>query len=224
VEPVVAATGLPGVPLDDGLRRPEGTVLLLHTTVMGESVEQLARLLAPFDACPLAARRLGHVRGETTIAEENAAQAGQNPEGHRYAVDCTWTDAPAAQLAPLLSQLWRDLPTRQSFAIWYGWAPRRPLPDMAFSVEATVYLAAYVIYTDPADDERHAQWVHSRTRELAALGAGVYVGDTDFTRRTDRFLSAEAYRRLAGIRARRDPDGLFCSYLVSDPALLNIRG
>ena len=93
------------------------------------------------------------MRGLTTIAEENAAQAIQNPEGHRYAVDCTWTDATAEELAPALRELWGELPTEHSFSIWYGWAPTRALPDMAFSVEANVYLATYVIYTDAADDE-----------------------------------------------------------------------
>ena len=53
VEPVIAATRLPDVPLDEGKARPEGTVLLLHTTVMGDSVEEIDRLLEPLDACPL---------------------------------------------------------------------------------------------------------------------------------------------------------------------------
>ena len=100
VEPVVAATRLPGVPLDDGVRRPDGTVLLLHTTVMADSEAEVAERLAVFDAGPLAGRRLGHVRGLTTIAAENEAQTLQNPVGHRYVVDCTWSDAPAADLAP----------------------------------------------------------------------------------------------------------------------------
>ena len=54
-----------------------------------------------------------------------------------------------------------------------------------------------------------------------AVGKGVYLGDTDFTRRPDRFLSDENFRRLQEIRARRDPDGLFCSYLIADGAQLN---
>jgi hypothetical protein len=96
---------------------------------------------------------------------------------------------------------------------------------MAFSVEADVYVATYVIYQDPADDARYADWVHRRTAALAAAhGAGAYLGDTDFTRRQDRFLSADAYRRLASVRAGRDPDGRFGSYLTRDPAGLNVHG
>jgi FAD/FMN-containing dehydrogenase len=221
VEPVIAATRLPEVPLDPGVSRPAGPVLLLHTTVLGESTVEIERLLRPFDECPIGDRRLGHVRGPTSIAQENAEMTRQNPEHHRYAVDCAWSDAGAAELAPALRAIWAELPTEHSFSIWYGWAPTRPLPDMAFSLEANVYLATYAIFTDPADDERYADWVHTRTRELASLGAGAYLGDTDFSRRTDRFMSDEAYRRLAGIRAKWDPDGLFCGYLTGDPNQLN---
>jgi len=221
VEPVIAATRLPGVPLDAGIVRPDGTVLLLHTTVMGDSKAEIDRLLAPFDACPLNGRRLGHVRGPTTIADENVAQAAQNPTNHRYAVDCTWTNATANELAPILHRVWSELPTEHSFSIWYGWAPTRPLPDMAFSMEANVYLATYVIYKDEADDAKYRSWVHDRTGELARLGAGVYLGDTDFTARGDRFMSDANYRRLEEIRAIRDPHGRFCSYLAGADVQLN---
>jgi len=238
VEPVVAATRLPAVPLYEGTARPDGTILLLHTTVMAGSDEEALRLLAPLQRGPLAVRALGHAGGRTSVLAENAAQTSQNPEGHRYVVDCTWTDAPARVLAPMLRELWGELDTEHSFSIWYGWAPPRdsagsggddppepPRPDMAFSVEANVYLATYAIYTDPADDARYEDWVHRRTAELAAAhGAGVYIGDTDFTRRQDRFLSDDAYRRLAAVRAERDPEGRFASYLTADPERLNVHG
>ncbi|HWI72589.1 MAG TPA: FAD-binding protein, partial [Baekduia sp.] len=133
VEPVVAATRLPGVPLYEWAVRPDGPVLLLHTTAMCDSEAQADALLAPLaPPAALAGHALGHVRGLTTIAQENAAQAIQNPEDHRYAVDCTWTDATAAELAPALRDLWGGVPTEHSFSIWYGWAPTRALPDMAF--------------------------------------------------------------------------------------------
>ena len=224
VEPVVAATRLPDVPLRDGTARPDGTVLLLHTTVMASSDSDALTLLAPLRDGPLAGRALGHVRGRTSVAEENLAQTAQNPEGHRYTVDCTWTNAPARVLAPMLREMWSELETEHSFSIWYGWAPRDSRPDMAFSVEADVYVATYVIYTDPADDARYTEWVHRRTAALAVHGAGVYLGDTDFTRRQDRFLSDDAFRRLAAIRAQRDPSGRFASYLTRDPEGLNVHG
>jgi len=220
VEPVIAATRLPGVPLHPGVAPPAGPVLLLHTTAMCDTDEEAERVLAPLSAaaCPLADRALGHVRSRTDVLTENAAQAEQNPEGHRYAVDCQWTDAPAAELAPRLRAIWGELPTVHSFSIWYGWAPRRPLRDMAFSMEADVYLATYAIWTDEADDERLRSWVVDRTRALAEVGKGVYLGDTDFTRRPDTFMAPENLARLEEIRAAYDPEGRICSYLYADDA------
>jgi FAD/FMN-containing dehydrogenase len=222
VEPVIAATRLPGVPLHPGQAHP-GHVLLMHSTVMADSVDEAVDLLSVFAAGPLAGKEIGHVSGPTTLAEECVAQAEQNPDGYRYAVDCTWTDATADVLEPLLSRLWRELDTPHSFSIWYGWAPHRELPDMAFSVQGNVYIATYAVYPEAGDDEKYRNWVHERTADIARYGAGVYLGDTDFTRRQDRFLSTENYRRLEEIRARRDPDGRFASYLTADREGLNVH-
>ncbi len=155
VEPVMAATRLPDVPLYDGVEHPGGTVLLLHTTCMADSEEQARELIAGLGDCPVAGRELGHVSGPTTLAQETQAQMVQNPDGYRYAVDCAWTNAAADVLAPLLLDIWRGLDTEHSFSIWYGWAPVRELPDMAFSVEGNVYVATYLIYPDAADDETY---------------------------------------------------------------------
>jgi hypothetical protein len=95
---------------------------------------------------------------------------------------------------------------------------------MAFSVEGNVYIATYLIYSDEADDERYRLRVHEQTAAVArGGGVGGYLGDTDFTRRQDRFLSEENFARLEAIRAARDPDGRIASYLSRDPAGLNVH-
>jgi len=225
VEPVLAATRLPDVPLHDGVDHPGGTVLLLHTTCMADSDDEALGLLDVFEHGPLQGRELGHVKSPTSVLEENAAQMAQNPDGYRYAVDCAWTNASAEVLAPLLMDIWRGLETEHSFSIWYGWAPTRDLPDMAFSVEGNVYVATYLIYSDEADDEKYRSRVHEQTAAIARDGGvGVYLGDTDFTRRPDRFLTDENFARLEEIRAVRDPQRMFASYLVADSERLNVHG
>jgi FAD/FMN-containing dehydrogenase len=202
VEPVMAA----------GRLRTGDPELLLHTTLVADGAEHADRLLRPLDAAPV--EHVDHVRGPTTLREENAAQALQNPVGHRYCADSQWTNASAAALAPLLRRTYEELPTRHSFSIWYGWAPTRPLPDMAFSLEANVYLATYGIWTSPEEDDRHRDWVHGRHAALAEqVGEGLYIGDSDFGRRPDRFMTAGNRARLEQIRSGRDPDRRFVPYL-----------
>jgi hypothetical protein len=224
VEPVLAATRLPDVPLDDGREHPGGTMLLLHTTVMADSDAEALALLDVFANGPVQGKELGHVTSRTTVAQENRAQTAQNPPDHRYAVDCTWTNAPADVLAPLLLDIWRELDTEHSFSIWYGWAPVRELPDMAFSVQGNVYVATYLIYPDAADDEKYRARVYGRTAAISRrAGVGVYLGDTDFTGRQDRFLSDANFARLEAIRAARDPGGLFAGYVSADRSRLNVH-
>jgi hypothetical protein len=89
---------------------------------------------------------------------------------------------------------------------------------MAFSLEKNVYLATYAIWSDPADDERHRGWVHDHHGRLSAVGEGVYLGDSDFSARPDRFMAEANLARLEEIRAERDPEGRFVSYLTSATA------
>ena len=221
MEPILIATRL-DTPLDTDVERPAGTVLLLHTTAAGESEAEIMRLLAQFDTCPV--RSLGHVRAVTTIAEQNRLLAESNPEGFRWVVDTTWTDASAAEWGPVLRRMWADLPTERTWSMWYGWTPRSDLPDMALSIEGLGNIATYVCYENADDDERLADWVHGSTGELASrFGKGVYIGDSDFSRRPDRFVSDEHFARVQEIRLARDPEGRFCSYLINDKAKLNTR-
>ncbi len=221
VEPVIAATRLPDLPLYPGVTRPEGTVLLLHTTLTADTEADASRLLAPLERGPVAERALGHERGPTTIPEENVAMTLQNPEDHRYAADSQWTDAGPDTLIPMLESIYCELPTEHSFSIWYAWAPSRPLPDMAFSLERDVYLATYAIWTDAEDDERYRSWVADHHARLSTVGDGVYLGDSDFSRRPDRFMAPANFARFQEIRQRRDPEGRFVSYLSIDGSELN---
>ena len=79
VEPVLAATRLPDVPLYDGVSHPGGTVLLLHTTCMADSDEEAQRLLGGLGECPVAGRELGRVTTPTSVAEESEAQLAPEP-------------------------------------------------------------------------------------------------------------------------------------------------
>ena len=202
VEPFIIATRL----------RTGDIELLLHTTLVAETMVEADRLFAPLDALPV--EHLFGDRGPTTLALEHAAQQEQSPENLRYTSDNQWTNASAAEIAPFLRDLWQDLPGRHSFSTWCGWAPSRPLQDMAFGLEANVLLATYASWSDPAEDERHRAWLHGHYGRIAtAVGVGTYLGDTDYARRPDRFTTDEKFGKLARIRADRDPDGRFSSYL-----------
>ncbi len=61
----------------------------------------------------------------------------------------------------------------------------------------------------------------ARARSKAWISATQQIPSSEHLH---RFLSDGAYRRLAQVRAERDPDGRFASYLTCDPGGLNGHG
>jgi FAD/FMN-containing dehydrogenase len=182
--------------------------------------------LRALGTCPVAGTALARKVAEpVTIGELRAEQVRANPEGHRYVVDNAYLAGPADSLIPAVAPAFAGLPTAKSFSLWFDLAhlPARPLPDMALSVQGDIYFATYVVGESPAQDASCRAWVSDTMSRLAPFSAGCYLGDSDFTVRTDRFMSDAALDRFKRIRADRDPGGLFCGYDCADPALLNTR-
>jgi FAD/FMN-containing dehydrogenase len=145
----------------------------------------------------------------------------QNPKGLRYHTDCLWTDASADDLLPRLQPLFATLPTEASFCIWYGWAPKKPLKDMAFSMEGNVYVAVYAMCDTEDQDAGVKAWLQQRMHDLAPVAKGLYLGDSDFTRRSAKFMADENFAKLQSLRETHDPKHVFASYLIDSRFQLN---
>jgi hypothetical protein len=197
-------------------------VLLVTGLALVSGPEEADRALAPFRASPALGRALLAVDAvPTTFDEQRARQLRDNPEGHRWAVDCAWLTGPASDVVPAMRRAYTTLPNEQAFTIWFSMAPLRKLPDMAFSLQSEIYLASYVLWEDPADDERHQAWLAGAMADLEPVTAGQYLGDSDLSRRQLKVMSDDAWARLAEIRARRDPDGLFAGFWAGETGALN---
>jgi len=193
--------------------------------VDGVSFDGGPAALAALDTCPVAGKALVRkVAQPVTLGELRAEQLRANPEGHRYFVDNAYLTGDPATLIPALAPAFRDLPTPKAFSLWFDLAhlPARTLPDMALSVQSDIYFATYVVCEEPSQDTRCRTWVDDTMRRLGPHSAGCYLGDSDFTVRTDRFMSDAAWDRYRQIRADRDPGRLFAGYDCPDPARLNL--
>ena len=211
VEPVIVGTRLAPPGVDVG----GGPLIVIATTGLFDSQDEAEREMTPLKTCPWLDRALlFDFAAPVTWDVVNAIQTAQNPENHRYATDCAWTDATAAELIPLLRPLYTDLPTPESFVIWYGWNPVRPLHDMAFSMEANVYLAAYAVWKTDEDDKRVMQWVTERFRALEPVTKGVYLGDADLLRRPGKFMADANFAKLQRLRDSYDPNRRMPDYRI----------
>jgi FAD/FMN-containing dehydrogenase len=199
-----------------------GPVLLVTGLAMVSSAAEADAALAPFRSSPVLLRALFVLDAvPTTIDEQRKRQLHDNPEGHRWAVDNAWLSGSAAELVPAMRRAYTTLPNDKSFTIWFSMAPLRALPDMAFSLQSEVYLASYVAWESPDDDSRCIAWLSEVMADLEPVTVGQYLGDSDLSRRQVKFMSDESFQRVQEIRAVRDPDGLFVSYLAGPDGATN---
>jgi FAD/FMN-containing dehydrogenase len=197
-------------------------VLLVTALALVDDADEADRALAPFRTNPALDRALLVIDAEPTTAEEQRKrQVDDNPEGHRWAVDNAWLTGPASEVVPAMRRAYTTLPNNKAFTIWFSMAPLRDLPDMALSLQTEIYLASYVLWEDPAEDEQHLAWLAGAMADLEPVTVGQYLGDSDLSRRQVKFMSDEAWARLQEIRAARDPEGLFVGYLAGESGALN---
>ncbi|KAL4963281.1 FAD-binding oxidoreductase [Aspergillus stella-maris] len=151
---------------------------------------------------------------EDSLSNQYTSQANANPEGHRYCVDNGYLHNDA-DVPSILKNAFTELPTTKSFALWYGMNPcsRRPLPDMALSMQSDHYFALYTVWEDEGDDDRCQNWVRGVMKEVERHSTGAYLGDSDFQERQTRYWAPSNGKKLNGTRKKWDPEGRICGYL-----------
>lgn len=193
---------------------PDPVLLVTGVALVADAAEA-DRALAPFRECPALGRALLVVdAAPTTLDEQRARQLRDNPEGHRWVVDNAWLSGPVERVLPAMRAAYTTLPSEKAFTIWFSMAPLRELPDMAFSLQSEIYLAAYVPWQGEAADRHHRDWLDAVMRDLEPVTVGQYLGDSDLSHRQVQVLSDDAWTRLQEVREAWDPHRLFAGYLA----------
>lgn len=150
----------------------------------------------------------------TSLEQEYCAQAMANPAGHRWCCDNAYIDN-EADTAEVLEDAFTTLPNRKTFALWFSMAPvsRRPLPDMAVSMQSDHYFALYTLWEDERDDDLYQSWVKSIMAKVGQSSVGQYLGDSDFQVRNTKYWADDQGAKLMNIRRKWDSEGRICGYL-----------
>lgn len=144
-------------------------------------------------------------------------QAAANPDNHRYCCENAYV-ANDEDVPSVLEAAFTTLPSKKAFALYFSMNPtsRRPLPDMALSMQSDHYFALYTVWEDAADDERCTAWVYDVMRDVERRSVGSYLGDADFRHRRTKYWSDAHGKKLMDVRRKWDPRGTVCGYLDVD--------
>ncbi|WP_204809243.1 FAD-binding oxidoreductase [Mycobacterium riyadhense] len=204
----LASRGEPNVAIDV-------PVISFLAPVFADSDEEAEKAVALMDSCRVAEQALVKVPYRPTDLPTWGYGFAMSHylSDHHYAVDNMWTSASAEDLLPGIRTILDTMPPHPAHFLWLNWGPCPPRQDMAYSVEADIYLALYGSWKDPADEVKYADWARSNMVAMSDLAVGIQLADENLGQRPARFASDAAMAKLDRVRSEYDPDGLFNSWM-----------
>ncbi len=202
-----------------GLEHPgvDGVGLRVVGSTFAGSHEEARDNLAVLDTCPALPRAVSSVRNfETDVLDLVMASDAACKPGKRQLADNMWSGATMSELLPGLRRI-ADTMTHESFMMWHliGADPT-PAGDMFHSLHDRYNGALYAVWEDPADDAELEGWLAQSLREMEPLSTGIQLNDENLQNRSRPFASGEAMRRIEQIRAARDPESRFHTWMGAD--------
>ena len=196
-----------------------GKVAMVTATAFTDSAEDAKTILQPLEDCPFLAKSLSHSFATPLVFEELFDLSGALwPEGLRNRVEATFSNSSPGELVKAVAGHMTKCPspiTTILFVIFTGPNVPAPHPDTAYSMTARVYGGPWTMWKHAPEDLANSQWHEECTALLRPFNIGYYVGESDTVGRPSnavQSMSPENWKRLADLRDKYDPDGLFFGY------------
>jgi FAD/FMN-containing dehydrogenase len=196
-----------------------GKVCLVSATVFAESIDEAQMALRPLEGCPAIGKCLLQTQTTPVLFDQLFDASGALwPEGLRNRVKAIFSNASPGELVQALSQHMTKAPSPTTlvlFAIFTGPNVPAALSKAALSLSARVYGGPWTMWPNAADDEANTAWHQECVALMKPYIAGYYIGETDPvavpSEATEAFSPA-SWKRLADLRDKYDPDGVFFGY------------
>lgn len=195
-------------------------VCTVSATVFARSHQEAVTALQPVAACPVEGSLAKEVNLPASFDSLFGMMDAVFPDGKRCAMDTLWLAGDAGKLLARAAEEYQHAPSPRSLLLCVVPPPpppdAPPLPDCAFSMVGPVNLGCYAIWDDASADAENVAWLRRTTDAFSDATLGYYVGETDFDAGASRSrgsFSPASWRRLAELRKKYDPAGVFHGHL-----------
>jgi FAD/FMN-containing dehydrogenase len=196
-----------------------GKVCQVSATVFADSAEDAKAALEPLNACPAIGKCLLQTPAKPVVFDELFDASGAIwPEGMRSSVKAIFSNSNPGELVQAVCQHMTKAPSQITvvlFAIFTGPNVPAPLPNAALSLSARVYGGPWTMWQNATDDESNTAWHRECVALMKPHIAGYYIGETDpvaFPSEATGAFSPASWKRLADLRDKYDPDGVFFGF------------
>jgi hypothetical protein len=196
-----------------------GKICMITGTAFSDSPEEAMASLKPLENCPIITKCLSRSFAVPLTFEKLFDMSGALwPEGLRNRVEATFTNTGPGELVKALRSHIIKSPSPISlilFTIFTGQNIPAPLPNAAYSMSSRVYGGPWTMWKDAGDDGPNTEWHDECTVILRPFNIGYYIGESDTVGRpsnAEQAFSPANWKRLADLRDKFDPDGVFFNY------------
>jgi len=196
----------------------ESKICFVSAFAFGDSHAESLAMLAPFARSALPRSSVAMVENEElSFTQLYKFFSPDTPGGAhgRYAVDNVMTDEPGKIFLGLADHF-RTTPSPINHVLAAYGMNLKQRDDSCLSSIADHYVGTFIIWQDEADDERNFGWLEEAIPVMDKYGKGRYINEVEARRHPEHIrecFSAENWEKLADVRRKYDPDGVFHSYL-----------
>jgi FAD/FMN-containing dehydrogenase len=187
-----------------------GLAVYLDANAYVDSKAEAARKLRPLMSHAIITRAKARETGRTSTIEELYFAEELGFSQRRWAADNVFTNR-IEEVAHVLQQRMPACPSKDAQAVFlYKGNPK--MPDAACSTTGEFYAAYYMLWDNPTEDRVMTDYLADLYREIVPLGVGSNINEMNQEGRPSDIrgcYSAAAWQRLAELRVRWDPGGVF---------------
>jgi FAD/FMN-containing dehydrogenase len=207
--------------LAEACRAHNGKLCMVAAVAFGMTREESEAALAPLERGAMTKKALGKAVNQPSGFAQLADVSGAAwPENHRNLCETMCSSAKPSDLLTALRDKIVEAPSAKSVILFcQSTGPRNllePHPEVALSMDATMYGGSWAIWEREEDDGANRTWQDEVVAIMQPFTAGHYIGETDYVQdpaRVQESYAAEKWRRLEEIRAKYDPQGVFFGFL-----------
>ena len=226
VELITVLMHHPEVPAD---APPEQSKICFFTAFAFEDSAEMAKAaLLPFAESALASKSVVQAEYQEYSFEGlyDRYFSLKDPAGRqgRYIVDNVLTNDGSATLQALAKHM-HKAPTKDCHILASYNLRLEEKQDSCFSWVADCFVGCYAIWDEEADDDKNYGWLSETLPLMDPFAVGHYPNEVE-PRHKDRYKKCyypENWQRLAQLREKYDPKGVFHQYLTQTEAT-NLRG
>ncbi len=205
--------------LKEKTKAHNGWVCMVTAGAFEDTAEAAQASLKPLENGPLASKCLSSSFATPLVFEQLFdASGGLWPEGVRARVEATFSNASPKDLFSAIKDHIPKSPSPTTvvlFTIFTG--PNVPAKhgNTSYSMSSRVYGGPWTMWWKEQDDAANTEWHHECARLLRPYNIGYYIGESNTVERPSNAVeafSADNWKRLADLRDKHDPDGVFFGY------------